>query len=151
MDGSAVLIALGSAVCVALGWGVSSFVGSPVRKFFDLRGEIIRRLTEFANVRARYKVLPDGSLGVGGLEELGQISDPEIARLEEAQRTLRDLASQMRAFAENEALAAWVVRRLYDPIHASAGLIGLSRSYDTYGKDRAFHRETVVKALRIKL
>jgi hypothetical protein len=59
MDGSAVLIALGSAVCVALGWGVTSFVGSPVRKFFDLRGEVVRRLTEFANVRARYKELRD--------------------------------------------------------------------------------------------
>ena len=58
MDGSAVLIALGSAVCGALGWIASSFVASPVRKFFDLRGEIIRRLTEFANVRAKWKEFP---------------------------------------------------------------------------------------------
>jgi hypothetical protein len=149
MDGSAVLIALGSAAGGALGatggWVVSTFVGGPVRKFFDMRGEVIRRLTEFANVRARYKPLPDGS---GNLGEMG-LSDKEIARLEEAQRTLRDLASQMRAFAENEPLAAWFVRWRYDPLKASAGLIGLSGSYDTYGKDKAFHRETVATALRI--
>lgn len=148
MDGWGVLIALGSAAGC---WAALTFVGGPLRKFFDLRGEIIRRLTEFGNVRARYKVLPDGSLGVGGHEELEQISEPEIARLEEAQRTLRDLASQMRAFAENEVLAARLVRWRYDPMKASAGLIGLSGSYDTYGKDRALHSETVVKALRIKL
>ena len=109
-----------------------------MRRFFDLRGEIIRRPTEFANVRARF----------GGLEELGPISDQENARLEEAQRTLRDLASQMRAFAENEPLAAWFVCWRYDPMNASAGLIGLSGSYDTYGSDRAFHGQTVATALR---
>ena len=73
MDGWGVLIALGTAGGALGGWVLLTFVGGPLRKFFDLRGEIIRRLTEFANVRARYKVLPDGSLGVGGLEELGQI------------------------------------------------------------------------------
>ena len=138
MDGSAVLIGFGSA---AGGWAVLTFIGGPLRRFFDLRGEIIRRLTEFANVRARF----------GGLEELGPISDQENARLEEAQRTLRDLASQMRAFAENEPLAAWFVCWRYDPMNASAGLIGLSGSYDTYGSDRAFHGQTVATALRLKL
>jgi hypothetical protein len=149
MDGSAVLIALGSAAGGALGatggWVVSTFVGGPLRKFFDLRGEIIRRFTEFANVRARYKELPNHP---GGFEDMG-LSDKEIARLEEVQSTIRDLASQIRAFADNEPLAAWFVRWRYDPMKASTGLIGLSNSYDTYGKDRAFHRTTVAGALRI--
>ena len=51
-----------------VGLGVTSFVGSPVRKFFDLRGETVRRLTEFASVCARYKELPDHSSGVGASE-----------------------------------------------------------------------------------
>jgi len=32
--------------------------GGPVRRFFDLRGEVVRRLTEFANVRAKWKEFP---------------------------------------------------------------------------------------------
>jgi hypothetical protein len=38
---------------------VISFVGRPLRKFYDLRGEVFRRLTEFANVRARLREIPD--------------------------------------------------------------------------------------------
>jgi hypothetical protein len=70
------------------------FVGRPLRKFFDLRGEVIRRLIEFANVRAHWKELPDSSGAVSGnLEEI-DLSAVDLARLEEAQRTFRDLASQ---------------------------------------------------------
>jgi len=61
--------------------------------------------------------------------------------IEEVQRTIRDLASQIRAFAENEPLAVWFVRWRYDPMKASAGLIGLANSHDTYGKAKAFQRQ----------
>src|SRR5438128_2462148 len=88
--------AFGGAVGAALGWTASSFVGGPVRKFFDLRGEVIRRLTEFANVSARWKEVPDDSGATSGEVHAMDLSDKEIARLEEAQRVLRDLASQMR-------------------------------------------------------
>jgi hypothetical protein len=46
-----ILSTIGGAVGAAVVWAVSSFVGGPVRRFFDLRGEVVRRLTEFANVR----------------------------------------------------------------------------------------------------
>jgi predicted DsbA family dithiol-disulfide isomerase len=132
----------------ALGWVTLSFVGAPVRRFLDLRGEVIRRLTEFANVRARWKEVRDRP---DQLEEV-QLSEQELARLEEAQRVIRDLASQMRAIAENEPVAMWFVRLLcYDPVTASAGLIGLANAYDTYGGNKNFQRQTVNKALRINI
>jgi hypothetical protein len=156
MGASSLWIALGSALGGALGatlgWTVSSFVGAPLRKFFDIRGEIIRRLTEFANVRARWKeVLDESGAFVGQLEAVGEHSAEEIARLEEAQRVIRDLGSQMRAFAENETAAMWCVRLRYDPARASAGLIGLSNTYHTYGQEKHSNVQTVNKALRINI
>jgi hypothetical protein len=137
-------------VAGAAGWFVLEFVGRPVRQFFDLRGEVIRQMAVFANVRARWKEVRD-SVGAtsGEVEEMG-LSDLEIQRLEEAQRLLRDLASQMRAFAQNEWLAVRIVRWLhYDPLKASGGLFGLSNALDTYGGNRAFQTKAVEGALHI--
>jgi hypothetical protein len=136
-------VALGSVFCGALGWTATSFVGGPVRKFFDLRGEVIRRLIEFGNVGARWK----GSRA--SPNEIMDRSEKEIARLEDAQRVFRDLASQMRAFAENEFLAMKLVRLWYDPRNASDGLIGFSTELDTYGESRASRRKLIETALRI--
>jgi hypothetical protein len=134
-------------ICGALGWTVSAFVGAPARRFLDLRGEVIRRLTEFANVLAQYKEIRNSD---GKVEQL-ELSNDDSARLEEAKRVLRDLGSQMRAFAHNEPAAVWLIRRLrYDPSAASAGLIGLSNRYNTYGFERARQRQIVETALRIK-
>jgi len=44
---------IGSFLAAALGWVVLEFVARPLRKFYDLRGEVIRRLTEYANVSPR--------------------------------------------------------------------------------------------------
>ncbi len=44
--------AVGSFFAAAFDWVVLEFVGRPLRRFYDLRGEVIRRLTEFANVGA---------------------------------------------------------------------------------------------------
>jgi hypothetical protein len=53
------------------------------------------------------------------------ISEGEDARLTEAQNTLRDLASQIRAFAQAEPFADWIVRRVgYDAAEISKALIG---------------------------
>ena len=137
-----------SATAILLGggtWVITNFVGSPIRKFFDLRGEVIRRLIEFGNVGAsRNEAGP-------GMVELIDISYEQRARLHQAQMVFRDLASQMRSFAENEGMAMWLVRKLgYDPMEAGVALIGLSNNYDTYGDGRAESHERVKSALRIK-
>ena len=56
-------------------------------------------------------------------------TEADAKMLEEAEGVFRDLASQMRAFAQNEILAVWIRD---DPVMASAGLIGMSISLATY-------------------
>lgn len=142
---------IGSFLAAALGWVVLEFVGRPLRKFFDLRGEIIRRLIEFANIRARWKLVEDSSGAVSAEATEISLSEAEIARLEDAKKALRDLASQMSAFAENETSARLVAQLLgYNLREASAGLIGLSNSFDIYGETKAFHRKTLARALRFR-
>jgi hypothetical protein len=103
-------------------------------------------------MRARWKEIRDDVGATSGeLQPVGDLSEAEIIRLEEVQRVLRDLASQMRAFAENEPLAMWFVSFRFDPLRASAGLIGLSNTYDTYGDSKAFQRKAIETALRLKL
>jgi hypothetical protein len=141
---------VGSFLAAAFGWVVLEFVGRPLRKFFDLRGEVIRKLIEYANIRARWKIIKDDSGAISGEREDMKLPADEIARMEEAQRSLRDLAAQMRAFAENETWARWLARLLrYNPRDASSGLVGLSNSLDTYGEGRDFHRKTLRRALRL--
>lgn len=148
---AATLQVIGSFFAAAFAWIILEFVGRPLRKFFDLRGEVIRRLIEFANVRAHWKELPDSSSAVSGNLEEMDLSAVDIARLEEAQRTFRDLASQMQAFAQNETFARYFAELLrYKPLAAGAALIGLSNSYDTYGSAKALHRKQLYQALHIQ-
>jgi hypothetical protein len=137
--GSLVVGAIGA----GLGWGATEFVARPIRRFFDLRGEIIRRIAQYANVPARYKDMRNGTK-----EEL-PLGKDELARLREAQGVVRDLAAQMRGFAHNETLARWALLLRYDPREASEGLFGLSNDMDTYGDDRLRRRKMISKALRI--
>ena len=63
-----------------------------LRRFFDLRRDVNRRLVEYGDVLARAKM--DGDMRVPL-----DISPVEDARLTEAQVVLRGLAGEMRAFA----------------------------------------------------
>jgi hypothetical protein len=139
-----------SFTAAVIGWLTLEFIGRPFRKFFDLRGEIISRLAQFSNVKARRKEIPDDVGAVSGNREEMSLSEEEIERLHEAENVLRGLASQLRAFALNETFGGRAVRLLgYDPLTASGGLFGISNSLDTYSGERRFHRETIAKALRV--
>jgi hypothetical protein len=142
---------IGSFAVATIGWLVLEFVGRPYRRFYDLRGEVIQALVQFANVRARYRAIPDNVGATSGeMESLG-LPDDEIERLELAKNTFRELAARMSAFAENETVALWLARTVaYNPAAASAGLIGISNSLDESSPDRAFHRRTLARALRLK-
>jgi hypothetical protein len=147
----AALQVVGSFAAAAFAWVVLEFVGRPVRRFFDLRGEIIRRMAEISNVRARRRDIRDSFGATSGKVQLIELPELEMEKLQKAQEILRDLASQLKAFAGNESVARFITRALrYDPLKASEGLFGLSNSYDTYGEDRARYRKTVADALRIR-
>ena len=71
-----------------------------------------------------------------------------MADLADAIKTVRDLASQFRAFSFNETYALHFTRLLgYDPLKASEGLFGLSLL--TYNGERVVHRTIVQTALKI--
>jgi hypothetical protein len=146
---------IGSFLAAALGWVVLEFVGRPLRRFYDLRGEVIRRLTEFANVGARLREIPDDSGAASGRFEVLNLSAEEVSRLENAQAVLRDLASQLTAFAYNETAALYLVKATrYDPLNAASGLIGLANRIGSrgpnVGQERMSHRKRVVEGLRLR-
>jgi len=134
------------AIGAILAWVLTEFVGRPFRRFFDLRTDIARKLVQFANVPANATDLPDGR------REHNQLSDVEKGRLTEAEATLRDLASQMRAFAQAEWLAELIVRRIFNfnALEISTALIGYSNAISTRGQIRASFKSDVQKLLRIR-
>ena len=70
-------------------------------------------------------------------------------RLQEAENQYRDLASQVRAFADTQSPTCAVLRWFgFDVRKASSGLIGLSNAINTYGKTRAFQKQTINEALK---
>ncbi|MDP9147916.1 MAG: hypothetical protein M3N22_09665 [Acidobacteriota bacterium] len=147
----ALLQAIGSFAAASVAWIALEFFGRPLRKFYDLRGETIYLVSQVANVRARWKDVADDNGSVSSQVEVGDISNDEIADLKEAEKLLRILASQLRAFAGNETYALLFLRwRKYDPMKASAGLFGFSNAVDTYGATKAFQKRTIAEALRIE-
>jgi hypothetical protein len=148
---AAALQVVGSFFAGAFAWVLLEFLGRPFRHFFDLRSEIIQKLIEFGNIRARYKVVRRESEGVYDAVQVGSdVTDAELARLEEAEKSFRNLAARMRAFSENETFGLWAIKIIrYDPKEASKALIALSNTYSVYGDQRARNRQRLTKALRL--
>ena len=67
--------AVGAFAFGGVGWLVTSFVGAPFRKFYDLRSETIYKSVVYDNVTALERESADGSIDI--LER----SDMEIERL----------------------------------------------------------------------
>jgi len=71
--------------------------------------------------------------------------------LTEAQTVFRNLAGEMRAFANAEILANWFVKkRGYDADEIASSLIGYSNEVSTYGENRNYYHDRVEKPLRIR-
>ena len=142
---------IGSFFAAAIAWVVLEFVGRPIRKFFDLRGEIIQKLVEYGKVQARYNAIEPGrDVPAPYHDNMNDLGEEEIKRLDEAKKCFRELAARMQAFAENETMALWAVRLYYNLTAASLALMGLSNSYEIYG-ERARHRDRLVNALRFSV
>jgi hypothetical protein len=136
-------IVLGGAAAI-VAWFLMEFVGRPFRQFFDLRRDVVRRLVQFGNVMARAKMEGDRRMPV-------EISTEENTRLAEAEKTFRDLASQIRAFAVAEFFAAQVVKLFgFDAMEASTSLIGYSNEIGTYGQGRAGYETRIRRVLHIR-
>lgn len=127
----------------AFGWFALELVGRPIRNFFDLRRTVRHQMLFLANVAA-----PQPRETCVTSEQIRQY-DTDLKNACEAQRILRDLASQMLAFAESERPACIAIRPFgFDPSSAGSGLIGLSNTLDRHGTDRDSFRKNVERALR---
>jgi hypothetical protein len=134
---------LGPIALALLSWVIFNTIGKPLLRFFDLRTEVRRVMVLYDNVRARWREA--GALAVAD----DDMTPDNIERLQEAENQYRDLASQVRAFADTQSPTCVVLRWLgFDLRKASSGLIGLSNTLNTYGKGRASYKEAINAAMR---
>jgi hypothetical protein len=133
-----------SPIAVALfSWVVFNTIGKPLLRFFDLRTEVRRVMVLYDNVRARWRKA--GALAV----DVDGVTPDNFDRLQEAENQYRDLASQVRAFADTQSPTCVVLRWIgFDIRKTSSGLLGLSNTLNTYGKGRAFHKEEINVAMK---
>jgi hypothetical protein len=137
---------LGPIGAALISWIVFNTIGKPLLKFFDLRTEVRRTMILYDNVRARWRERDNVRVSVLADEDM---TPDNFERLQEAENQYRDLASQVRAFADTQSPTCTVLRWLgFDIRKASSGLIGLSNTINTYGKTRVFHKQTINEALR---
>ena len=128
-----------------MGWVALEFVARPIRRFYDLRAEIIQTMAQYGNLRAQTTEHPNGSVTVN----VPPLTGTELAVLDEARRAIRGLAARMRSFAYGETIAHWLLSFRYNPHKASDGLFGYSNLFDTYGGEKAAKKEMIEEALRL--
>jgi hypothetical protein len=134
---------LGPIAIALFSWVVFNTIGKPLLRFFDLRTEVRRVMILYDNVRARWR-----EAGTAATTDHDMTPD-NFDRLQEAENQYRDLASQIRAFADTQAPTCLVLRWCgFDLRKASSGLMGLSNTLNTYGKGRAFHKDAINAAMK---
>jgi hypothetical protein len=115
------------ALGVALGWICLHFIGQPIRDFFSLRREIRRlMLLHWDDDTAQdYNLHEETS----AREFFGRFAPTRSA--------FHELAAQISAFHQGEALASWFVKWLgFDLPKASAQLKHISMFFGTYDENR---------------
>src|SRR5260221_9220057 len=137
---------LGPIAAALISWIVFNTIGKPLLRFFDLRTEVRRTMILYENIRARRRERGDTRVSALGNEDM---TPDNFERLQEAENQYRDLASQVRAFADTQSPTCAVLRWFgFDVRKASSGLIGLSNTINTYGKTRAIQKQTINEALK---
>jgi hypothetical protein len=137
---------LGPIAAALISWIVFNTIGKPLLRFFDLRTEVRRTMILYENITARRRERGDTRVSALGNEDM---TPDNFERLQEAENQYRDLASQVRAFADTQSPTCAILRWFgFDVCKASSGLIGLSNTLNTYGKTRAFQKQTINEALK---
>jgi len=136
----------GPIVVALFSWIVFNLIGKPLLRFFDLRTEARRIMVLYDNVAARWKDSVHGAIVVNE-----DMTPRNFERLQEAENQYRDIASQIRAFADTQAPTCLILRWFgFEVRKASSGLLGLSNTVNTYGKGRASHKEMTNEALKFQ-
>jgi hypothetical protein len=127
---------LGGTIVGAATWFFADFFVRPIRRFWQIRAEIVERMNLFGNLPTH---------------ERGADLKADAERAEETMNTFRQLGGRMLSFATTETIAMWLVRCFgYDPERAARHLIGYSNTIMIKDGERAVHREEILESLRIK-
>jgi hypothetical protein len=126
-----------------LSWFVTQFIAEPVRRFFGMRRDIAQRLLDYGNLSAPRNERGDITEG---------FTEQDETRLRDAQKKLRELATQTLSFVQTDAIAAKLIEVIwqYDPTKAGRSLFALSHDIAVYGNERKRHQDNILEALRIK-
>src|SRR5258708_13883539 len=117
---------LGPIAAALISWVVFNKIGKALLRFFDLRTEVRRTMILYDNVRARWRERDNNRVLATSDEDM---TPDNFERLQEAENEYRDLASQVRAFADTQSPTCIVLRWFgFDVRKASSGLIGLSNT-----------------------
>ena len=134
----------GPIVVALFSWIVFNLIGKPLLHFFDLRTEARRIMVLYDNVAARWKESHHATVAVNE-----DMTPSNFERLQAAESQYREMASQIRAFADTQAPTCMLLRWFgFEARKASSGLLGLSNTVNTYGKGRASHKEMTNEALK---
>jgi hypothetical protein len=123
---------LGPIAAALISWIVFNTIGKPLLRFFDLRTEVRRTMILYDNVRARWWEHDNNRVLATSDEDM---TPDNFERLQEADDTQSPTCTVLRWFG-------------FDVRKASSGLIGLSNTINTYGKTRAFQKQTINEALK---
>jgi hypothetical protein len=137
---------LGPIAAALIGWIVFNTIGKPLLRFFDLRADVRRTMLLYDRVAARWRQRSKVRTWALGDEDM---TPDNFEKIQEAENQYRDLAAQIRAFADTQSPTYFVLRCFGFNAHkASSGLIGLSNTINGYGKTRAFQRQKIDEALK---
>jgi len=126
-----------------LGWFALGLLGLPIRALLELRRKILEQMLALENITPP----KPRELAVSS-REISEY-DQAVIKVREAQRTFRDVGSQMLAFVENEPAADNALAAIgLNVAEAGSRLIELSVSYSQPHIDRADLRRQIKKALR---
>jgi hypothetical protein len=135
---------LGPIIVALLGWIAFNMIGKPLLRFFDLRTEVRRVMVLYESICARWR---EANV-LASADKDATPTNFEILR--EAERQYRDLASQVRAFADTQVPTCILLRWCgFDIRKGASGLLGLSNTINTYGKSRAYHTQAINEAFRL--
>jgi hypothetical protein len=128
------------------GWIVVKFVGDPIRKFWDLRGEVSRALHE----RARFVPgSPETDMMFFKGPSPLNIKPYNVPR-DEAVSTFKSLGAQLLTFSSNEFLASAVLQMCRISINrAGRDLVSLALAIDDRDSANAPRCDDILRALRL--
>jgi hypothetical protein len=127
-----------------LGWFAFELLGRPIRTFVNLRRKVSEQIILLGNIS-----LPKPRELAISSREISEY-DQAVRNVREAQRTFRDLGSQLLAFGENEPAACNALAAMgANSVAAGRDLMELSAAYSQPTIDRAKLCNQIETALRL--